>query len=106
TSVRGTEAMGDRIRGAFVGLAIGDAAGWPARRHRAALLAPWTRRLGRELDAFAEEHAVTTLPVPFALNQPVAPLAVGPSDDAERIAWTARTIDTDRAAAFTRLAGA
>ncbi|MEU8106298.1 ADP-ribosylglycohydrolase family protein [Nonomuraea muscovyensis] len=94
---------GDRIQGAFVGLAVGDAAGWPAARHRAALHAPWSRRLHRELDAFAEEHRVTTLPVPFALNQPVAPLALGPSDDAEWLAWTALTIDRPRAEAFREL---
>ncbi|MET9340665.1 ADP-ribosylglycohydrolase family protein [Nonomuraea sp. NPDC003804] len=96
---------GDRITGAFVGLAVGDAAGWPAARHRAALHAPWSRRLHRELDAFAEERGVTTLPVPFALNQPTAPLAVGPSDDAEWLAWTALTIAQDRAGAFLDLAG-
>ncbi|MFF0861039.1 ADP-ribosylglycohydrolase family protein [Nonomuraea sp. NPDC003560] len=96
---------GDRIRGAFIGLAVGDAAGWPAARHRAALHAPWSRRLHRELDAFAEEHRVTTLPVPFALNQPIAPLAVGPSDDAEWLAWTLLTIDRPRAAAFRELTG-
>ncbi|MEU0572383.1 ADP-ribosylglycohydrolase family protein [Nonomuraea sp. NPDC005983] len=96
---------GDRTRGAFAGLALGDAAGWPAARHRSALHAPWSRRLYRELDAFAEEHAVTTLPVPFALNQPTAPLAVGPSDDAEWLAWTALTIDLPRAEAFRQLAG-
>ncbi|QFY10983.1 hypothetical protein GBF35_34185 [Nonomuraea phyllanthi] len=94
---------GDRIRGAFAGLAVGDAVGWPAARHRAALHAPWSRRLHRELDAFAEEHRVTTLPVPFALNQPTAPLAVGPSDDAEWLAWTALTIDRPRAEAFREL---
>ncbi|MCF6473974.1 hypothetical protein FAF44_37160 [Nonomuraea sp. MG754425] len=94
---------GDRIRGAFIGLAVGDAAGWPAARHRAALHAPWSRRLHRELDAFAEEHRVTTLPVPFALNQPVAPLRTGPSDDAEWLAWTALTIDRPRAEAFREL---
>ncbi len=93
----------DRVRGAFAGLAIGDAAGWPAARHRWGLLAPWTRRLGRELDAFAEEHGLTSLPVPFALNQPVAPLAIGPSDDAEWLAWTANTMNTDRRAAFAAL---
>jgi hypothetical protein len=82
---------------------VGDAAGWPAARHRAALHAPWSRRLHRELDAFAEEHRVTTLPVPFALNQPVAPLAIGPSDDAEWLAWTMLTIDRPRAAAFREL---
>ncbi|MGW4791944.1 ADP-ribosylglycohydrolase family protein [Nonomuraea sp. NPDC004297] len=94
---------GDRIRGAFIGLAVGDAAGWPAARHRAALHAPWSRRLHRELDAFAEERRVTTLPVPFALNQPVAPLRTGPSDDAEWLAWTALTIDRPRAEAFREL---
>ncbi|MBB5784224.1 ADP-ribosylglycohydrolase family protein [Nonomuraea jabiensis] len=94
---------GDRIRGAFAGLAVGDAAGWPAARHRAALHAPWSRRLHRELDTFAEEHEVTTLPVPFALNQPTAPLAVGPSDDAEWLAWTVLTIDRPRAEAFREL---
>ncbi|HEY3501654.1 MAG TPA: ADP-ribosylglycohydrolase family protein [Actinocatenispora sp.] len=89
----------DRVRGAFVGLAIGDATGWPAARHRFGLLAPWTRRVARELDAFAEEHGVTTLPIPFALNQPTGPLAVGPSDDAEWLAYAASTVDdppTDR----------
>ncbi|MFG1701042.1 ADP-ribosylglycohydrolase family protein [Nonomuraea sp. NPDC049309] len=94
---------GDRIRGAFAGLAAGDAAGWPAPRHRAALHAPWSRRLHRELDAFAEEHRVTTLPVPFALNQPVAPLRLGPSDDAEWLAWTALTIDRPREEAYAEL---
>lgn len=97
---------GDRIKGAFAGLAVGDAAGWPAARHRAALHAPWSRRLHRELDAFAEEHRVTTLPVPFALNQPTAPLAIGPSDDAEWLAWTLLTIDRPRAEAFRELIGA
>ncbi|MFI6707874.1 ADP-ribosylglycohydrolase family protein [Nonomuraea sp. NPDC050478] len=96
---------GDRIAGAVIGLAVGDAAGWPAARHRAALHAPWSRRLHRELDAFAEEHRVTTLPVPFALNQPTAPLAVGPSDDAEWLAWTLLTMGTPRADAFRALVG-
>lgn len=95
----------DRVRGAFVGLAIGDATGWPASRHRFGLLAPWTRRLARELDAYAEEHAVTTLPVPFALNQPTGPLAVGPSDDAEWLAYAADTVGVDRAAAYRKLVG-
>lgn len=94
---------GDRIRGAFIGLAAGDAAGWPASRHRTALHAPWSRRLYRELDAFAEEHRVTTLPVPFALNQP--PLGIGPSDDTEWLAWTALGLRGSRTEAFRALVG-
>lgn len=78
----------DRTAGALLGLAIGDAAGWPAVRHRSQLLPPWTRRLHRELDEFAETQQVTTLPVSFSLNQPTAPLRLGPSDDAEWAAWT------------------
>ncbi|MFE2375787.1 ADP-ribosylglycohydrolase family protein [Streptomyces sp. NPDC059398] len=81
-----------RVEGLLLGLAAGDAAGWPAGRHRAALLPNWTRRLTRELDTFAEQNATTTLPVPIALNQPPAPLQLGPSDDAEWAAFTARAI--------------
>ncbi|WP_397892064.1 ADP-ribosylglycohydrolase family protein [Streptomyces aurantiacus] len=75
-----------------MGLAAGDAAGWPAARHRAARMPTWTRRLTRELDTFAEHNATTTLPVPIALNQPPEPLRLGPSDDAEWAAFTAESV--------------
>ncbi|MFF9399630.1 ADP-ribosylglycohydrolase family protein [Streptomyces sp. NPDC014744] len=76
----------------LLGLAAGDAAGWPAARHRAARMPEWTRRLTRELDTFAEQNATTTLPVPIALNQPPEPLRLGPSDDAEWAAFAAGTV--------------
>ncbi|WP_406288594.1 ADP-ribosylglycohydrolase family protein [Streptomyces sp. NBC_00209] len=81
-----------RIEGLLIGLAAGDAAGWPAARHRAARMPEWTRRLTRELDTFAEHNATTTLPVPIALNQPPEPLRLGPSDDAEWAAFAAATV--------------
>jgi ADP-ribosylglycohydrolase len=81
-----------RVRAAVLGLAVGDAAGWPAARHRSAVLPPWTRRLTGELDRFAEVHGTTALPVPLALNLSPAPLALGPSDDAEWAAWTALAV--------------
>ena len=84
----------DRIEGLLLGLASGDAAGWPAARHRAARMPEWTRRLTRELDTFAEQNATTTLPVPIALNQPPEPLRLGPSDDAEWAAFTAASVLT------------
>ncbi|MEU7030943.1 ADP-ribosylglycohydrolase family protein [Streptomyces sp. NPDC046275] len=80
------------IEGVLLGLAAGDAAGWPAARHRAARMPEWTRRLTRELDTFAEENATTTLPVPIALNQPPEPLRLGPSDDAEWAVFTAEAL--------------
>ncbi|MFI7388785.1 ADP-ribosylglycohydrolase family protein [Streptomyces sp. NPDC049813] len=81
-----------RIEGLLLGIAAGDAAGWPSGRHRAARLPDWTRRLTRELDTFAEQNATTTLPVPIALNQPPEPLRLGPSDDAEWAAFTALAV--------------
>ncbi|MGV9244033.1 ADP-ribosylglycohydrolase family protein [Streptomyces sp. NPDC003710] len=81
-----------RIEGLLLGLAAGDAAGWPAARHRAARMPEWTRRLTRELDTFAEQNATTTLPVPIALNQPPEPLRLGPSDDAEWAAFAAEAV--------------
>ncbi|MEV6328162.1 ADP-ribosylglycohydrolase family protein [Streptomyces sp. NPDC051909] len=80
------------IEGVLLGMAAGDAAGWPAARHRAARMPEWTRRLTRELDTFAEENATTTLPVPIALNQPPEPLRLGPSDDAEWAVFTAEAL--------------
>ncbi|QEU70091.1 ADP-ribosylglycohydrolase family protein [Streptomyces galilaeus] len=81
-----------RTEGLLLGLAAGDAAGWPAARHRAARMPEWTRRLTRELDTFAEQNATTTLPVPIALNQPPEPLRLGPSDDAEWAAFAAEAV--------------
>ncbi|TGB14033.1 ADP-ribosylglycohydrolase family protein [Streptomyces sp. MZ04] len=90
---RGVQESGaSRTEGLLLGLAAGDAAGWPAARHRAARMPEWTRRLTRELDTFAEQNATTTLPVPIALNQPPEPLRLGPSDDAEWAAFAAESL--------------
>lgn len=78
TKAEGGAEAGQRVQGLLLGLAAGDAAGWPAARHRAARMPDWTRRLTRELDTFAEQNATTTLPVPIALNQPPNPSASAP----------------------------
>ncbi|APE21007.1 MULTISPECIES: ADP-ribosylglycohydrolase family protein [Streptomyces] len=93
----------EAVEGLLLGLAAGDAAGWPAARHRAARMPEWTRRLTRELDTFAEQNATTTLPVPIALNQPPEPLRLGPSDDAEWAVFTAEAILTASGPVFTGL---
>ncbi|SOD63323.1 ADP-ribosylglycohydrolase [Streptomyces zhaozhouensis] len=91
-SARAAAGTPRRIEGLLLGIAAGDAAGWPSGRHRATRLPDWTRRLTRELDTFAEQNATTTLPVPIALNQPPDPLRLGPSDDAEWAAFTAQAV--------------
>jgi ADP-ribosylglycohydrolase len=100
---RADAGRGGRVEGLLLGLAAGDAAGWPAARHRAARMPEWTRRLTRELDTFAEQYATTTLPVPIALNQPPEPLRLGPSDDAEWAAFTAESVLSARGAPLSDL---
>lgn len=77
-----------RARNALLGLALGDAIGWPAMFHRARVLPPWTRRLRREIDAQREEAGVLRVPMPFSLNQPAAAFDFCPTDDTEWAAWT------------------
>lgn len=77
-----------RARNALLGLAIGDAIGWPAMFHRSRLLPPWTRRIRREMDAQREDAGVLRVPMPFSLNQPFTTFDLYPTDDTEWAAWT------------------
>jgi len=77
-----------RARNALLGLAIGDAIGWPAMFHRSQVLSPWTRRIRREMDAQREDAGVLRVPMPFSLNQPSATFDLCPTDDTEWAAWT------------------
>jgi ADP-ribosylglycohydrolase len=71
-----------RARNALLGLAIGDAIGWPAMFHRSRVLPPWTRRIRREMDAQREDAGVLRVPMPFATFD------LCPTDDTEWAAWT------------------
>lgn len=82
----------ERARNAMIGLAIGDALSWPAMFHRSTMLPPWTRRILREMNESAETNHVLTLPMPFSLNQPADRFDIGPTDDTEWAAFTARTL--------------
>ncbi len=77
-----------RGRNALLGLAIGDAVGWPAMFHRSRVLPPWTRRIRREMDAQREDAGVLRVPMPFSLNQPFTAFDLCPTDDTEWAAWT------------------
>jgi ADP-ribosylglycohydrolase len=81
-----------RARGALLGLAIGDALGWPALLHRSQVFPPWTRRIRREIDVQRERAGVLRIPMPFSLNQPAQHFAPGPTDDTEWAAWTIRNL--------------
>lgn len=83
-----------RAAGALLGLAVGDALGWPSLYHRSHQLPAWTRRLRRELDAQTETTGAIRPPVPFSLNQPSDLLQLGPTDDAEWAAFTAKLLLT------------
>ena len=81
-----------RARNALLGLATGDAIGWPAMFHRSRTLPPWTRRLRREIDGQREETGVLRVPMPFSLNQPPETFELCATDDTEWAAWTMRNL--------------
>jgi len=85
-----------RGRNALLGLAVGDAIGWPAMFHRSHLLPPWTRRLRREIDAQREDAGVLRVPIPFSLNQPPEAFDLFPTDDTEWAAWTMQNLRQHR----------
>jgi ADP-ribosylglycohydrolase len=76
-----------RARGALIGLAVGDAAGFPSLYHRSTQLG-WRRsvlwRFAQELD----EQRVLRFPLPFTLGPPDA-LLISATDDSEFAAVTA-----------------
>ena len=77
-----------RARNSLLGLAVGDALGWPSMFHRSRLLPPWTRRIRREIDAEREDAGVLRVSMPFSLNQPAEVFELSPTDDTEWAAWT------------------
>ena len=77
-----------RGRNAMLGLAIGDALGWPSMFHRSQLLPSWTRRIRREMDATSEGTNVLPPAMPFSLNQSAAAFEICPTDDTEWAAFT------------------
>ena len=72
-----------------MGLAIGDALGWPAMYHRSFLLPPWTRRLRRDIEADSENSGTIGQALPFSLNRDSSVFLPGPTDDSEWAAFTA-----------------
>jgi ADP-ribosylglycohydrolase len=77
-----------RARNALLGLAMGDAIGWPSMFHRGRLLPPWTRRIRREMDAEREDSGVLRVPMPFSLNGRADFFDLIPTDDTEWASWT------------------
>lgn len=77
----------DRARGAFLGLAMGDAAGFPALYHRSARLG-WRRSILWRFALQMDEQRVLRSPLPFTLGRP-EPLWLSGTDDSEFMAVAA-----------------
>jgi ADP-ribosylglycohydrolase len=78
----------DRAQGALLGLASGDAAGFPAMYHRQ-ITVPARRRLLWRRGAESDAALVNKLPLPYSGSAPLETLAFGPTDDAEQAALAA-----------------
>lgn len=81
----------DRAAGALLGLAAGDAAGFPAMYHRQSVR-PNRRRLlwAQSLDLDAQN--VNKFALPFTLSAPLEEQAFGPTDDTESAVLAARVL--------------
>ncbi len=82
----------DRVYGGLLGLALGDAIGYPAAMHRGLRLAPWQRAFQRRTDLEMLEHRVLRLTLPFGFGRGDDVLLPGPTDDTEMAALTARIL--------------
>ena len=81
----------DRASGALLGLAAGDAVGFPAMYHRQ-IAFPARRRLLWRRSLEADDALVNKLSMPYAQSAPLATMAFGPTDDAEQAALAARVL--------------
>jgi ADP-ribosylglycohydrolase len=79
-----------RARGALLGLAVGDAAGFPALFHRTVRLGRRRQALWRFADELDQQHVLRSM-MPMAHGQPDA-LAVSATDDGEFAAVAALTL--------------
>lgn len=65
------------------GMAVAEATVWTGLYHRALMLPYWTRRKRREIEDGHDRDGGIDVPVPFALNQPSAPLRAAPGPRTE-----------------------
>jgi ADP-ribosylglycohydrolase len=82
----------DRVYGALLGLALGDALSYPAALHRGLKLKPWQRTFQRRTDLEMLEHRIVRQTLPFGFGYGDEALLPGPTDDTEMAALTARVL--------------
>lgn len=74
--------LAEHAYGALLGLAMGDAIGFPAMYHRG-LNADWTRRLLWKFSAQADQHRINKFSMPFSLTQEEEAFDLCGTDDTE-----------------------
>src|SRR5712691_97192 len=82
----------ERAEGALVGLAIGDALGFPALVHTQWQLPAKRQKFIWSTNQRAAERRITRVAVPFAHRLSEDLVAIGPSDDTELALLTARIV--------------
>jgi ADP-ribosylglycohydrolase len=84
--------VAERAEGALVGLAIGDAMGFPALVHTQWQLPEKRQKFIWSTNQRAAEQRITRIAVPFAHRLSEDLVAIGPSDDTEMALLTARIL--------------
>jgi ADP-ribosylglycohydrolase len=75
--------MTRNVRAVVHGLSVADGLAWQNLYRRSRLLAPWTRRKRREVEAEHEAYGILDEALPFALNQPTEPFLGAPGAHTE-----------------------
>lgn len=78
----------NNLAAVFAGFAIGESLSWSTPFNRSQLMPAWLTRIRTDMEREQYNKRITSMPVPFSLNQNSKPLYPGSADLTEWMAWT------------------
>jgi len=82
------EAIQEKVFAALAGFAVGEALSWTTPFNRSQLMPEWLHRIRSDMEKERYHTHITSIPVPFSLNQNPGYLYPGPADLTEWMAWS------------------
>lgn len=82
----------ETIASVLLGMSIGESLSWVTPFSRSQAMPQWLSRIRNKISAENYQRKLTTMPLPFALNQNTGPLQSQPGDLTEWAAWSAKLL--------------
>lgn len=82
------ETIQERITAALTGFAMGESLSWSTPVNRSQFMPAWLNRIRTDMEKDGYHKHLTSVPVPFSLNQNPNQLRPGAADLTEWMAWT------------------